>query len=243
MPTQSDTYTPPDGLPLPPADLVLFILKPHRRLDRLYKRFYESGAQIAESFRWILTRHGVDISDCEAILDFGCGAGRVIRHWKDLDNSRLYGSDYNASLVEWCRRNLPFAEFSINGLAPPLPYANDSFDFVYAFSVFTHLDSGLQRPWMAELQRVTKPNGLLLLTVHGMSHLSSLDAQQQRRFLAGELVVVRPDAAGTNECAAFHPERYIYETLARDLSVVEALPSSASKIGQDAVLLRNMPNG
>ncbi len=39
----------------------------------------------------------------------------------------------------WCKSNLRFAEFRVNTLAGELPYKAETFDFIYAFSVFTHL--------------------------------------------------------------------------------------------------------
>jgi SAM-dependent methyltransferase/predicted transcriptional regulator len=234
---QASTFTPPDGLPLPPPELMRVVMGATAARRRLSSAFYATGAQVAENITRILGRHGVDLSDLGAILDFGCGGGRVIRHWKSLAKPRLHGCDYNPSLVEWCRHNLPFAEFVVNDLAPPLPYADDSFDFIHAHSVFTHLGSELQTAWIAELERVLRPNGMLLLTVHGKSYLSHLDTEQRKRFHAGELVVMGADESGADECAAFHPERYIYETLARDLSVVTIVPGS--KNVQDVVLLQN----
>ena len=41
--------------------------------------FLKSGALAAESIREISAKNGIDLNRCEAILDFGCGAGRVIR--------------------------------------------------------------------------------------------------------------------------------------------------------------------
>ena len=73
-----------------------------------------------------------------SILDFGCGCGRVVRWWRDLP-AEIHGSDFNPTLVRWCRENLPFGVFEVNRPEPPLPYPDDSFDLVYALSVLTHL--------------------------------------------------------------------------------------------------------
>jgi SAM-dependent methyltransferase len=44
----------------------------------------------------------------------------------------------------------------------PLPYANDRFDLVVSMDVVEHLDD--PEPWVRELFRVTKPDGMLFLT-------------------------------------------------------------------------------
>ena len=71
----------------------------------------------------------------DAVLDWGCGCGRVIRQWGQVENTQIYGSDYNPELIAWGRSALPFARLSTNGLAPPLPFPDDSFDFLYGISV------------------------------------------------------------------------------------------------------------
>jgi ubiquinone/menaquinone biosynthesis C-methylase UbiE len=64
-----------------------------------------------------------------------------------------------------------FAQFEVNGLAPPLAYEANHFDFIYALSVFTHLPESLQTAWMSELARVLKPGGYLLMTTHRECYL------------------------------------------------------------------------
>jgi SAM-dependent methyltransferase len=44
----------------------------------------------------------------------------------------------------------------------PLPYPNDRFDLVVSMDVIEHLPD--PRPWLRELFRVTKPDGMLFLT-------------------------------------------------------------------------------
>jgi SAM-dependent methyltransferase/CBS domain-containing protein len=235
---QSYTYTAPDGLPFPSPELIRLIMGPNAPRRWLWKQFYESGARTADDFRQVLTANGADLSDFKAILDFGCGCGRVLRHWRDLDTARLHGSDYNPALVEWCRRNMPFADFEVNDAAPGLAVEDDTFDLVYVFSVFTHLDIGLQQPWIDELRRVTKPNGHLLVTVMGESHLGALDDKQRERFEAGKPVVSRPEASGTNSCAVFHPDQCVRSMFARELDLVAYLPAIESLAKMDVVLLR-----
>ena len=77
------------------------------------------------------------------MLDFGCGCGRVIRNWRSLDRTDIYGSDYNHELIAECGRNLHFAHFESNDLAPTLRHESDKFDLIFALSVFTHLPGEL----------------------------------------------------------------------------------------------------
>lgn len=100
------------------------------------------------------------------VLDWGVGCGRLARHFPASRAKALSGCDIDHDNVEWCRANLPGC-FVHSSLAPPLPFADGTFDLIYGVSVFTHLKEALQDKWLAELQRVTRPGGLVLTTVHG----------------------------------------------------------------------------
>src|SRR2546421_591590 len=84
---------------------------------------------------------------------------------------QLRGSDFDGPAVEWCRKNLAFASFTHNELRPPLPFGERELDLVYAFSVLTHLPVDVQHAWVAELGRVLRPGGYLLLSTHGERYL------------------------------------------------------------------------
>ena len=58
----------------------------------------------------------------------------------------------------------------VNRDVPPLDVADDTYDLVYAFSVFTHLTDSWSA-WLLELHRVLKPGGLFVVTIlsKGMS--------------------------------------------------------------------------
>jgi CBS domain-containing protein len=226
----------PDGFPLPPPDLIELVSG--LRSARAYRSFYAEGARSAETVRSVLARNGSRVDELRAMLDFGCGCGRVIRHWRDIPDVELFGTDYNAALIEWCSANLPFATFQSNGLDPVLHYPDSKFDLVYAFSVFTHLGAELQTPWLAELKRVVQSGGLVMLTLHGLTRLGGLGAEDRQAFLEGELVVRNSEEAGSNTCSAFHPEEYVRKVLGAELELLEYAPNGAPEISQDVALFR-----
>jgi SAM-dependent methyltransferase len=225
----------PDGLPLPPPSLV-YLVAGHFNVEW----YYESGVSHAALLKQVLADNGFDVRDFDSLLDFGCGCGRVIRHWHaEPGLRRLHGTDYNPRLVAWCRRSLPFAKFETNLPVPPLAYADNQFEFIYAISVFTHLTEMLQRPWMRELERILAPGGVLAITTKGRSRLEPLGEEERRRFDRGELVVQDARYEGRNLCAAYHPERYVREELAGALEVVDFVPAVArTDQSQDLFLLR-----
>jgi SAM-dependent methyltransferase len=223
-----------DGLPVPPPRLIVRVAG-----TADVDWFLDSGRLAAESVRAPLERQGRRIAELDALLDFGCGCGRVTRHWAPLERTAVHGADANEHAIAWCRANLPFARFTSNGLAPPLDHADGSFDLVYALSVFTHLPEDLQHAWMHELERLLRPGGFLLLTTHGERYRERLGPNEQAAFDAGRLVVRWPEGAGTNLCSAFHPPSYVKDRLAAGLEVAEFQPEGAKgNPHQDLYLLR-----
>lgn len=118
----------------------------------------------------------------------------------------------------------------MNGIEPPLRYADNSFDFIYALSVFTHLPERLQHAWMQEMYRVLEPRGSLLITTQGDYYLDRLYPDQRERFEAGELIVKNENVAGSNFCSAYHPENWVRAKLARGFVVVDFIPKGAKEI-------------
>jgi SAM-dependent methyltransferase len=206
--------------------------------------FFSIGRSCFEGMKRVLAKQGMALENFDGILDFGCGCGRVIRHLRYLGGSKVHGTDYNPVLIRWCRANLPFAEFQVNELEPPLGYPPATFDFIYAFSVFTHLPEPLQKAWMAELSRVLKPRGCLLITTQGAAYAEVyLDTAEERRFAANQLVVTGERRAGENICSAYHPFRQVQDVLAKDFDILEYVPGTVVDAGrriiaQDTYLLR-----
>jgi SAM-dependent methyltransferase len=224
-----------DGLPVPPPHLIVRVAGTP---DVAW--FLESGRLAAESIRGAVEGAGSGIEDVDSILDFGCGCGRVLRNWADLDGARVVGSDLSGAAIEWCRENLPFAGFATNELVPPLAFADEEFGLAYALSVFTHLPEAMQFDWMDELARVVRPEGFLLVTTHGERYLDRLDDEERARFARGELVVRWAEVPGTNLCTTFHPASWVRERLVpRGFEEVQFVPEGArGNPYQDLFLLR-----
>ncbi|HYA09542.1 MAG TPA: class I SAM-dependent methyltransferase [Gaiellaceae bacterium] len=217
-----------EGPPLPPRGLMVRVAG---TADGDW--FVRSGRAAYDA----IAAH-VPIGELDSVLDFGCGCGRVTRYW-DGFAGRVAGSDLDGPAVAWCRANLGFARFEQNRLEPPLAFESESFDLVYALSVFTHLTGELQLAWRDELRRVLRPGSFLLVTTHGRSYLPKLDDEERARFERGELVVRWGDLPGTNLCSAYHPEPYLRETFAQGFDLVVLEPEGAKgNPTQDLVLLR-----
>jgi SAM-dependent methyltransferase len=210
-----------DGLPLPPAHLQILVS------GAATPRFEEKGAETALTIRRISRRTGRDINACRAVLDFGVGCGRIARHWVTLTGPAWYGCDYNPELVRWCQDNLPFLRTIQNELEPPLPYPDDTFDLIYAYSVFTHLTEPQQYRWMDELVRVLEPDGRIIFTTHGDATRRTMEPTLAAAYDRGELAVRFASGAGSNLCSTFHPQAWVRRKLLSNLTLLDFLPASS----------------
>lgn len=98
------------------------------------------------------------------ILDAGCGAGPLFEVLR-ARGAEMAGFDASAAMIELARRRLGSeANLRVADLGESLPYADDEFDDVVSSLVLHYLrDWG---PPLAELRRVLKPGGRLLLSVN-----------------------------------------------------------------------------
>ncbi len=231
-----------NGPPAPPPRLRVLIAG-----TADLEHFLTSGRAHADYLRELLAGVGSPLDQMDSILDFGCGCGRIGRWFSDLSRPLINGCDYNGELVEWCDANLGFMQARKTELRPPLPYQDESFDFLYACSVFTHLPVELVGRWMAEFGRVVKPGGLIWFTVHGAIKKSQLDPEEQLRFDSGEIVVWLPEIEGTNACSTFWPHAAVESMLGRDFEMLvhldpktQAPIAQKAQLDQDAYLVRRV---
>jgi SAM-dependent methyltransferase len=230
-----------DGLPLPPP--MLRTLVDGRSADA--RRFIEIGAEEAELIRQVAAEGGVELEGAGRVLDFGCGCGRIARHWSGLAGPELHGCDYNPDVVAWCERNLPFMRMAENELDPPSPYESGSFGLIYVLSVLTHLDERRQRAWMEEFRRILRPGGVLVFTTLGEHWKQRLPDSQRQELEAGRVVVERPRRAGSNLCTAYHPVSYVAGTLLPGFELLTRVDplSPEAVVLQDVYVARRLPDG
>ena len=170
-----------DGLPIPPPDLWLGYGADARG-------YLSSGEQHVDEMVRVL--EGTDFSALQArrILEFGCGAGRMIRRFPKLaPEAELWGVDISAEHIRWCIDHLsPTIHFATTTRVPHLPFEDGSFDLVFCGSVFTHIED-LQEAWLLELGRILRPSGKLYVTIHDENTVRILDGPMRDYWLARKL--------------------------------------------------------
>jgi SAM-dependent methyltransferase len=198
--------------------------------------FRSSGRMALEDISAALAAVNRSLGGFTRIYDFGCGCGRISLPLTDIvAPARLTATDADGEAVDWLRARLPVARVEANGALPPLPFADDSFDLIIAWSVLTHLPEHYQDAWLAELARVLSSNGVMLLTVHGPTHFDIIDAaldDPKRKALPEEgLVYIEnygPDSpfAPYYQTTYHHPD-YIREHWSQWVNVLDIHPGAA----------------
>ncbi len=165
------------------------------------------------------------------VCEWGCGPARVIRHLREIDGFEqveLVGTDYNSASIHWCRENIRDVQFTENKLEPPLPLESNSFDCIYAISIFTHLSEEMHYKWINELFRLLKPSGIIIFTTHGDRFVKHLSSTEKAQYDSGKLVVMDNVKEGKKHFTAFHPPRFIETKLLEKYQVVEFIKSPVS---------------
>jgi SAM-dependent methyltransferase len=98
------------------------------------------------------------------VLDVGCGNGAMDR---DLvgDVGALHGVDVSGEMVERARAAVPEGDFLVYDGAR-LPYEDGRFDVAFAICVFHHIPRVERPALLAEMRRVTRPGGLVVVFEH-----------------------------------------------------------------------------
>jgi len=100
-------------------------------------------------------------------LDVGAGHGQLISRLKDRFNVNSSACDYHSD-----RFNVQGVEMlDVNLNKDPLPYPDNSFDIVTCSEVVEHLEN--YRRLISEICRVTKKDGLVVITTPNVINLKS----------------------------------------------------------------------
>lgn len=127
---------------------------------------------------WILRRSRIPLRAALDVLDFGCGPGYMWDHLQLLKAGWRYtGVDFSAGSVAALNRRAAgdphfLGAHPITGLPTTLP-AN-RFDVVLLLEVVEHLDDATLAGTMAEVVRVLKPGGRLVITTPNNEDLTRL---------------------------------------------------------------------
>jgi SAM-dependent methyltransferase len=102
-----------------------------------------------------------------SILDFGSGIGNSIPFFrKHFPDALLTCADASSRSIELSRKRFPGQESFALVKGKEIPLPTNSFDVVFSACVFHHIAQEDHRHWLAEMLRVTRPGGLLVIFEH-----------------------------------------------------------------------------
>jgi len=138
------------------------------------KYLYDDLYEVEDKHWWHVAKRNSSIAfvnkylkkSAKRILDLGCGTGKMMESLEKF--GRVWGVDISSSAVSYCKqRGLKnvFVGSSYN-----LPFNSDYFDLVTIFDVLEHTD---EEKTLAEVRKVLKSDGTLVLTVPAFSWLWS----------------------------------------------------------------------
>jgi SAM-dependent methyltransferase len=115
-----------------------------------------------------LLRSGLELEAGMAGLDFGCSSGRVVRVLAAaLPELSWHGCDPIPDAIDWARAHLPGIDFRQSSEYPPLAFEEESLEFAFAISIWSHFAEAAALDWFREMRRILRPGGRLLITTHG----------------------------------------------------------------------------
>lgn len=183
---------------------------------------------------------GKPVTKSARILDFGVGWGRIARFFlRDISSENIHGMDVTPEFTAICRETFKSENFFTCQAHPPTNLPDNHYDFIVAYSVFSHLSEDACMAWMKEFNRILIPGGIVAITTRGRPFFYFCESQKQSkpgseylealgrlfndfdeardRYDRGEFVhsnVQGVDGGGAMN-ATFYGETFIPETYAR----------------------------
>jgi len=147
----------------------------------LLRSLHDNGAEgfkFYETVKFYAKRMGSGVGKTpeSRFLDFGCGWGRFMRIFrKDFHPENMYGVDVDPTVLDDCRECNVEGNFYAIEPCGRLPFPDNHFDTIVAYSVFTHLPEDIHMHWVRELARVARPGCVFALTLEPLRFLDFVE--------------------------------------------------------------------
>jgi SAM-dependent methyltransferase len=173
----------------------------------IWQRLYAEGANDLRYPSDVLVRLGARLLQRERdprVLDFGFGTGANLLHFAG-QGFAMHGIEISEHALARTRQRLQAAGLSADlRLIRPgerLPYAEAYFDVVYAWQMLYYNDHGSWASTVAELERVTRRNGLIIIATAAPGDVSQVEAEPLGNHL------YRSRVRGQQGCVLLIPDR------------------------------------
>ncbi|TET73914.1 MAG: class I SAM-dependent methyltransferase [Candidatus Aminicenantes bacterium] len=212
----------------------------------MYQDFYN----LEEKHWWFLGRRNIIFSVLDKylpngsqlrILDVGCGTGATLRKLEKYGHTT--GVDISGEAVKFCKLRGCRNVYKINRQS--LFFEDKMFDVVTALDVIEHISDDCAA--LSEYYRVTKEDGILVLTVPAYSFLWGAHDEinhHKRRYVANELKnKVEKTGFAVEKLTYFNTFLFPFVLLARMVQRVTKMVNGGYKPRSDLKLHRSHING
>jgi ubiquinone/menaquinone biosynthesis C-methylase UbiE len=169
--------------------------------------------------------------DIGSVLECGCGTGHFARALERRYGWRVTPLDLDQAGLSYGRR--AGMTRLVQGDMLELPFAASAFDAVVAADSLAHFEPGRERRVFAELARVLRPGGLLVVRAAAFSWLRSRHSQwvgEKQRFTLGALRGLAREA-GLRTVRATYANTLLLPVAAAKFRIIEPLLRAAPRSG------------
>lgn len=136
--------------------------------------FYPADAGLDRAETMALLAYQPDFAGKD-VLDIGVGTGRTTRYLESHARSYV-ATDYSAAMIAHFRQRMPNVDARVVDMRDLSPFANESFDFVFAsanvIDAVSHAD---RHRTLGEVRRVLRPHGVLAFSSHNRRYHRAFD--------------------------------------------------------------------
>jgi ubiquinone/menaquinone biosynthesis C-methylase UbiE len=143
-----------------------------------YERGFERAmlGHVAPVRSWIAEQ----LSDCHAVLDIGCGSGKLGGAVAATGVPDVWGIDASLYQLKIAARDFPALKL-VQGLAETTPFDDGRFDGVAACFLFHELPTAIQDKVLLEMRRVLRPGGSIVIAEPSAEQMHSRSFSLWRR--------------------------------------------------------------
>lgn len=149
----------------------------HYKIRKGLRAFYNDVAENFSSTRqyWWRDLHFIKkyLKKKGKVLDFGCGNGRLVDFLEETELNYT-GVDTSQKLLEIAQKKYPNKSFVQIKNEGKLPFENNEFDMIFAIAVFHHFTPKMVDNALAEMNRILKDDGILVLTIWNLWNVKYL---------------------------------------------------------------------